>query len=151
MDKKKDLIQMLEKIQNPNHLAMVYGFVKRMYLEEQKEREKKQQTLNPEAAVEMVIKMQDRQTSAIEILSGLILQFEQINYVLHKIDEATCETGKGVDDAWNMLKNREGIWQGANIVQTYMSSFEKNIADVIELIDTEDITGYIPAEKTDRA
>ena len=65
--------------------------------------------------------------------------------------EATCETGKGVDDAWNMLKNREGIWQGANIVQTYMSSFEKNIADVIELIDTEDITGYIPAEKTDRA
>lgn len=72
-------------------------------------------------------------------------------YVLHKIDEATCETGKGVDDAWNMLKNREGIWQGANIVQTYMSSFEKNIADVIELIDTEDITGYIPAEKTDRA
>lgn len=70
---------------------------------------------------------------------------------LHKIDEATCETGKGVDDAWNMLKNREGIWQGANIVQTYMSSFEKNIADVIELIDTEDITGYIPAEKTDRA
>ncbi len=41
MDKKKDLIQMLEKIQNPNHLAMVYGFVKRMYLEEQKEREKK--------------------------------------------------------------------------------------------------------------
>ena len=25
------------------------------------------------------------------------------------------------------------------------------IADVIELIDTEDITGYIPAEKTDRA
>ena len=38
MDKKKDLIQMLEKIQNPNHLAMVYGFVKRMYLEEQKER-----------------------------------------------------------------------------------------------------------------
>ena len=38
-----------------------------------------------------------------------------------------------------------------NIVQTYMSSFEKNIADVIELIDTEDITGYIPAEKTDRA
>ena len=68
-----------------------------------------------------------------------------------KIDEATCETGKGVDDAWNMLKNREGIWQGANIVQTYMSSFEKNIADVIELIDTEDITGYIPAEKTDRA
>lgn len=60
-------------------------------------------------------------------------------------------TGKGVDDAWNMLKNREGIWQGANIVQTYMSSFEKNIADVIELIDTEDITGYIPAEKTDRA
>ena len=56
-----------------------------------------------------------------------------------------------VDDAWNMLKNREGIWQGANIVQTYMSSFEKNIADVIELIDTEDITGYIPAEKTDRA
>ena len=105
---------------------------------------KKQQTLNPEAAVEMVIKMQDRQTNAIEILSGLILQFEQINYVLHKIDEATCETGKGVDDAWNMLKNREGIWQGANIVQT-------NIADVIELIDTEDITGYIPAEKTDRA
>lgn len=87
---------------------------------------KKQQTLNPEAAVEMVIKMQDRQTNAIEILSGLILQFEQINYVLHKIDEATCETGKGVDDAWNMLKNREGIWQGANIVQTYMSSFEKN-------------------------
>lgn len=155
MDKKKDLIQMLEKIQNPNHLAMVYGFVKRMYLEEQKERErnmnKKQQTLNPEAAVEMVIKMQDRQTNAIEILSGLILQFEQINYVLHKIDEATCETGKGVDDAWNMLKNRDGIWQGANIVQTYMSSFEKNIADVIELIDTEDITGYIPAEKTDRA
>ena len=73
---------------------------------------KKQQTLNPEAAVEMVIKMQDRQTNAIEILSGLILQFEQINYVLHKIDEATCETGKGVDDAWNMLKNREGIWQG---------------------------------------
>ena len=68
---------------------------------------KKQQTLNPEAAVEMVIKMQDRQTNAIEILSGLILQFEQINYVLHKIDEATCETGKGVDDAWNMLKNRE--------------------------------------------
>ena len=112
---------------------------------------KKQQTLNPEAAVEMVIKMQDRQTNAIEILSGLILQFEQINYVLHKIDEATSETGKGVDDAWNMLKNREGIWQGANIVQTYMSSFEKNIADVIELIDTEDITGYIPAEKTDRA
>lgn len=47
------------------------------------------------------------------------------SYVLHKIDEATCETGKGVDDAWNMLKNREGIWQGANIVQTYMSSFEK--------------------------
>lgn len=41
MDKKKDLIQMLEKIQNPNHLAMVYGFVKRMYFEEQKEREKK--------------------------------------------------------------------------------------------------------------
>lgn len=41
MDKKKDLIQMLEKIQNSNHLAMVYGFVKRMYLEEQKEREKK--------------------------------------------------------------------------------------------------------------
>lgn len=41
MDKKKDLIQMLEKIQNPNHLAMVYGFVKRMYLEEQKEREKR--------------------------------------------------------------------------------------------------------------
>lgn len=112
---------------------------------------KKQQTINPEAAVEMVIKMQDRQTNAIEILSGLILQFEQINYVLHKINEATCETGKGVDDAWNMLKNREGIWQGANIVQTYMSSFEKNIADVIELIDTEDITGYIPAEKTDRA
>ena len=35
---------------------------------------KKQQTLNPEAAVEMVIKMQDRQTNAIEILSGLILQ-----------------------------------------------------------------------------
>lgn len=90
---------------------------------------KKQQTLNPEAAVEMVIKMQDRQTNAIEILSGLILQFEQINYVLHKIDEATCETGKGVDDAWNMLKNREGIWQGANIVQTYMSSFEKNAED----------------------
>ena len=26
-----------------------------------------------------------------------------------------------------------------------------DIADVIELIDTEDITGYIPAEKTDRA
>ena len=49
---------------------------------------KKQQTLNPEAAVEMVIKMQDRQTNAIEILSGLILQFEQINYVIHKIDEA---------------------------------------------------------------
>lgn len=73
-----------------------------------------------------------------------------IQGALHKIDEATCETGKGVDDAWNMLKNREGIWQGANIVQTYMSSFEKNIADVIELIDTEDITGYIPAEKTDR-
>lgn len=95
---------------------------------------KKQQTLNPEAAVEMVIKMQDRQTNAIEILSGLILQFEQINYVLHKIDEATCETGKGVDDAWNMLKNREGIWQGANIVQTYMSSFEKNIADAISSI-----------------
>mgnify|MGYP000037238292 CR=1 FL=1 len=46
---------------------------------------KKQQTLNPEAAVEMVIKMQDRQTNAIEILSGLILQFEQINYVLHKL------------------------------------------------------------------
>ena len=87
----------------------------------------------------------------LEMMQGLILQFEQINYVLHKIDEATCETGKGVDDAWNMLKNREGIWQGANIVQTYMSSFEKNIADVIELIDTEDITGYIPAEKTDRA
>lgn len=41
MDKKKDLIQMLEKIQNPNHLAMVYGFVKRMYFEEQKAREKK--------------------------------------------------------------------------------------------------------------
>lgn len=41
MDRKEDLIQMLEKIQNPNHLAMVYGFVKRMYLEEQKEREKK--------------------------------------------------------------------------------------------------------------
>lgn len=120
-------------------------------MQEQGHMNKKQQTLNPEAAVEMVIKMQDRQTNAIEILSGLILQFEQINYVLHKIDEATCETGKGVDDAWNMLKNREGIWQGANIVQTYMSSFEKNIADVIELIDTEDITGYIPAEKTDRA
>ena len=50
---------------------------------------KKQQTLNPEAAVEMVIKMQDRQTNAIEILSGLILQFEQINYVLHKIDDKT--------------------------------------------------------------
>lgn len=94
---------------------------------------KKQQTLNPEAAVEMVIKMQDRQTNAIEILSGLILQFEQINYVLHKIDEATCETGKGVDDAWNMLKNREGIWQGANIVQTYMSSFEKNPVKLAEL------------------
>lgn len=46
---------------------------------------KKQQTLNPEAAVEMVIKMQDRQTNAIEILSGLILQFEQINYVLHTL------------------------------------------------------------------
>lgn len=27
----------------------------------------------------------------------------------------------------------------------------RDIADVIELIDTEDITGYIPAEKTDRA
>ena len=27
----------------------------------------------------------------------------------------------------------------------------KEAADVIELIDTEDITGYIPAEKTDRA
>lgn len=37
------------------------------------------------------------------------------------------------------------------LLLTYMSSFEKNIADVIELIDTEDITGYIPAEKTDRA
>ena len=59
--------------------------------------------------------------------------------------------GKGVDDAWNMLKNRDGIWQGQTLSQTYMSSFEKNIADVIELIDTEDITGYIPAEKTDRA
>lgn len=84
------------------------------------------------------------------IMCLLAVIWQQI-YVLHKIDEATCETGKGVDDAWNMLKNREGIWQGANIVQTYMSSFEKNIADVIELIDTEDITGYIPAEKTDRA
>ncbi len=75
----------------------------------------------------------------------------QVTMQVSLADEATCETGKGVDDAWNMLKNREGIWQGANIVQTYMSSFEKNIADVIELIDTEDITGYIPAEKTDRA
>lgn len=45
----------------------------------------------------------------------------------------------------------DGASYNANIVQTYMSSFEKNIADVIELIDTEDITGYIPAEKTDRA
>lgn len=98
---------------------------------------KKQQTLNPEAAVEMVIKMQDRQTNAIEILSGLILQFEQINYVLHKIDEATCETGKGVDDAWNMLKNREGIWQGANIVQTYMSSFEKNTVQASTITKTQ--------------
>lgn len=85
------------------------------------------------------------------VVAPILSKFIDINYVLHKIDEATCETGKGVDDAWNMLKNREGIWQGANIVQTYMSSFEKNIADVIELIDTEDITGYIPAEKTDRA
>lgn len=41
MDKKKESDTKLEKIQNPNHLAMVYGFVKRMYLEEQKEREKK--------------------------------------------------------------------------------------------------------------
>lgn len=80
---------------------------------------KKQQTLNPEAAVEMVIKMQDRQTNAIEILSGLILQFEQINYVLHKIDEATCETGKGVDDAWNMLKNREGMLMCGKVIKRF--------------------------------
>lgn len=86
------------------------------------------------------------------ILVKLTVPHAECNYqFLSTAHEATCETGKGVDDAWNMLKNREGIWQGANIVQTYMSSFEKNIADVIELIDTEDITGYIPAEKTDRA
>lgn len=31
----------LKILDDPNHLAMVYGFVKRMYLEEQKEREKR--------------------------------------------------------------------------------------------------------------
>lgn len=94
---------------------------------------KKQQTINPEAAVEMVIKMQDRQTNAIEILSGLILQFEQINYVLHKIDEATCETGKGVDDAWNMLKNREGktdkIYIVAELTTQGKNAFLKEYCD----------------------
>ena len=41
MDKKKDLIQMLEKIQNPNHLAMVYGFVKKNVLRRTEREEKK--------------------------------------------------------------------------------------------------------------
>ena len=30
MDKKEDMMQMIEKIQNPNHIEKVYGFVKRI-------------------------------------------------------------------------------------------------------------------------
>lgn len=36
--KKEELIKMIEEVNNPSHLSMIYGFVRRICLEEKKER-----------------------------------------------------------------------------------------------------------------
>lgn len=36
--KKEELVKMIEKVNNPSHLSMIYGFVRRICLEEKKER-----------------------------------------------------------------------------------------------------------------
>lgn len=36
--KKEELIKMIKEVNNPSHLSMIYGFVRRICLEEKKER-----------------------------------------------------------------------------------------------------------------
>ena len=37
-EKKEELLKMIEKVNNPSHLSMIYGFVRRICIEEKKER-----------------------------------------------------------------------------------------------------------------
>lgn len=79
---------------------------------------------------------------------------ELLGYALGSITGALASLignliAQGVSDAYQYFESKINE-AGGHVVDGILLGI-LDIADVIELIDTEDITGYIPAEKTDRA